>query len=129
MHRRFRQLSHDDSYYPSWLNYRRRVAVSLLAFLGAFALPTLAIPLCQALQSDLPFLIASITAFIVAVLAGLRCAFFPCPRCKHPFAMDYPYANSFTRHCLHCGLEKYSPEDDRREDTCAQETTGPSRSA
>jgi hypothetical protein len=48
---------------------------------------------------------------IAFIIFGLRHSFFRCPRCGNFFFLKFPGNNSFARHCLHCGLPKWSTNE------------------
>lgn len=49
------------------------------------------------------------TCWIAAYgVAGVRAAWFPCPRCGKPFFARWWYRNPFARQCVHCGLPKWA---------------------
>jgi hypothetical protein len=99
---------------PAWLDYRRRLAVLVVAVVGlvlwAGGVGTLGLPLA----SD-----AALDALAAAWLTGsawalVRLALFPCPYCGKWFHMTTWIANPIAAECLHCGFAKWRDPDAAR---------------
>jgi hypothetical protein len=94
------------SFRSPWDDYRRRRRFFLAAFLSPFVF-ALGYPLWL-LVGNVPVFyvfVAWLPLYAVGVMWLHR---FPCPRCSRPFFCKRLDRNTFTGHCLHCGLPKWS---------------------
>ncbi|MGP8253548.1 MAG: hypothetical protein ACLQHF_16075 [Terracidiphilus sp.] len=96
-----------------WERYRSLRNTAILLFLGA--LPFIwALQLLRrlALPEEL-FSALFALYFLFWLVSALRVEFFRCPRCGRFFSMTWWINLSFlARHCIHCGLKKFSEDDD-----------------
>jgi membrane protein YdbS with pleckstrin-like domain len=109
-----------EEYQTEWEDLRklRRWIVKLaLAAVAVMAL----VPLSQVLPKvwSIPLGLALFSAFMVVIVlffvAANQYKHWSCPRCGRPFHFKYGklyrLVNPFARHCIHCGLPKWSDID------------------
>jgi len=59
-----------------------------------------------------PILVATILIAVAAGGAWMLRAVFVCPRCRKFFFLRRFWANTFSSRCLHCSLQRGSPDED-----------------
>jgi hypothetical protein len=95
-------------YAVDWQDYRRLRLTAALFWLGILPFAWLLQFLNQPTGS--PKLHTSLLVLygIFWLIATFRFEFFPCPRCRLPFATTWLCNRSFfASKCVHCGLEKF----------------------
>jgi membrane-anchored protein YejM (alkaline phosphatase superfamily) len=81
---------------------------SLLGLLGFVPFILLLLAVFNWMDVPLPARVGKAYLLLVGV-AWFLLNFFPCPRCKWPFAITWWYSLSvFAPRCVHCGLKKFS---------------------
>jgi hypothetical protein len=112
-------MEHQNRYQKQWDDLKKRIywisyaypliLVGASQFGGAaFRTPATFASIITALLAGLAFLIGCILAW--------RLEDFTCPRCGRKFFRDYFYHNSFSNHCLHCHLKKWSGDDNTEQE-------------
>src|SRR2546430_17544194 len=95
----------------AWTKYRiRRNLLLALMICYPTLLPLLA-PLMERLgfRATMIYLLAVVWMAAIAT-AGIRLAWFRCPRCGHLFHLRFGFFWPLARRCLHCGLRKFDGE-------------------
>ncbi len=96
------------SYADAWIDYRKRVRLFWLTWLGGFAVVvTLGWLLSSLIESD--WLLLALGALWAAsfLCVAIRLQYFRCPRCKGRFFFGSWYYWPFARSCVHCALPKW----------------------
>lgn len=98
----------------AWQDLKRRQTRLLLAYIPGFvALAVLGAGLSRFLHSDLPFAIALLTWVGMCLVLYFRLIAFRCPRCGHRFFVAWFSGwGVWSRSCPHCGLKKWSVENE-----------------
>jgi hypothetical protein len=107
---------------PAWDEYRRRRNAFWLALLlfplwfaaGVIIEHVLAGYGCKA-PSGLAFLAVAMPPMACLVVTHLRRMLWPCPQCGRSFHVAWWYGNAFARRCVHCGLPKWTPKQQKAE--------------
>ena len=103
---RYKDIPHTAPYYLNWLNYRQRNRRVIQAYIFSSFLILLAMAFNRCVW--LSFVVLSLVLFVF----GNYAIFWPCPRCRKPFHIDFGrLLDAFSSKCVHCGLPKWSPDD------------------
>jgi hypothetical protein len=95
--------------HDAWDEYRKRRNVAIFALLGYVPVVfPLAIVAFKLFHTFIPGDVFAGTWMIFFVISGNRVMRFACPRCGKWYFAKWWYHNMFVRHCVHCGLRKYS---------------------
>jgi hypothetical protein len=100
-------------YADAWERYRKLRNTAVLLWLGI--LPFIwALQLLHRMVLSEEIFGALIVLYVLFwLVSAIRLEFFRCPRCGRPFSMTWWINLSFlARRCVHCGLKKFSEDDD-----------------
>jgi hypothetical protein len=96
--------SQQGRYAPAWRRYRLLRSATLLSISIGFVGILVAVAGFGA-RGPLPLLL-----MIPAAVLQLKWQYWRCPRCRRAFFVRGMARNSFTGHCMHCGLPKWATE-------------------
>ncbi|MFL5612649.1 MAG: hypothetical protein ACJ796_03210 [Gemmatimonadaceae bacterium] len=96
----------------AWREYRRRVRTGWLLLIGYVPLLALVALVSRAdYGAAFIFGISGVIWAAIWIVTSLRLGRFRCPRCKREYFYKWPRQNGFARHCMHCGLRKWSVDN------------------
>jgi hypothetical protein len=90
------------------LSFGRCSSVTSPGVLTIFLVVGLPLSALTGIKADYFGYAVAICWIAASVVAGVRAAWFPCPRCGKPFFASWWYRNPFARKCVHCGLPKWA---------------------
>jgi DNA-directed RNA polymerase subunit RPC12/RpoP len=106
---RARVTSPMSSYLQEWQNCKTLTNQFILAFVVQISIVIACIYFGAAARRNLEIWLAlELCWAAIFVLTAIRLQRFECPRCGKRYFVGPRYHNVFARHCLNCGLQKYS---------------------
>src|ERR1700685_592865 len=98
-----------SDYQAAWGRYRFWRNLAILALVGFFPASFLARIVARYFSAPYLFSVIIIGWALFVISTGAEVAYWPCPRCGKRFSSKWGlHLGVLARHCLHCGLPKYS---------------------